>query len=144
MAYNNTYDFQAITETEYISAKANVTTCLDLIQKCRIVADIYDPENMGINSTVNSVCSAAYEWCYLNVEAAYLASGASLSSRIVTTLLMNQSVRCIQYRPHNSQPDPLQVRDRLPKSTLGTICSRRALELHLPEYGRLQQRHGNR
>jgi hypothetical protein len=80
MAYNNTYDFQGITETEYLFAKANVTICLDMIQKCRIVADVYDPENMGINATVNIVCSAAYKWCYLNVEAAYLASGVNLSS----------------------------------------------------------------
>ncbi|KAE9380409.1 putative carboxypeptidase S1 [Stipitochalara longipes BDJ] len=69
MAYNNTYGFQAITETEYHSAKANVTTCLEMIQKCRVAADIYDPRNIGINATVNSICSAAYGWCYLNHDA---------------------------------------------------------------------------
>jgi hypothetical protein len=48
----------------YLSAKANATTCLELIQKSRALAYIYDPGNMRINATVNSVCSAAYGWCY--------------------------------------------------------------------------------
>jgi carboxypeptidase D len=46
-----------------------------MIQKSRALADIYDPGNMGINATANSAYSAAYGWCYLNNEAAYLASG---------------------------------------------------------------------
>jgi hypothetical protein len=46
-----------------------------MIQKGRALAYIYDPGNIVINTTVNSVCSAAYGWCYLNIEAAYLASG---------------------------------------------------------------------
>jgi len=91
MAYNNTYDFQAITEKEYHSAKANVTTCLEMIQKCRAVADVSDPENMGINATVNSLCAAAYGWCYVNVEAAYLASGVMSLPDAVLSLLTNES-----------------------------------------------------
>jgi carboxypeptidase D len=62
--FHYTYAVQAISEEAYLSAKANATTWLELIQKSRALADICDPGNMGINATVNSVCSAAYGWCY--------------------------------------------------------------------------------
>ena len=80
MAYRNTYDFQAMTTEEYLSATANVTHCLDLVEECRSIADVYDPENMGIDATVNAVCGKAYRWCYLNIEAAYLTSGVRYPS----------------------------------------------------------------
>jgi hypothetical protein len=86
MAYNNTYNFQAISEAEFESANANVTICLEMIHNCRAIANVYDLSNLGINSSVNSVCSGAYEWCYLNVGAAYLGSGVSLSSLINISL----------------------------------------------------------
>jgi hypothetical protein len=87
MAYNNTYNFQAISEAQFESANSNVTACLEMIYKCRVIADVYDPSNLGINYSVNSVCSGAYGWCYLNVGAAYLASEVSLSSLINISLL---------------------------------------------------------
>ena len=95
MADNNTYDFQAITEAEYLSAKANATICLEMIQSCRIVADAYDPRNLGINAMVNSLCAAAYGWCYLNVEAAYLASGVISLLKSTSYLLTSILARCL-------------------------------------------------
>ncbi|KAH8792062.1 hypothetical protein BGZ57DRAFT_565558 [Hyaloscypha finlandica] len=74
----------------YMSAKANATTCLELIQKSRALAGIYNPGNMGINATVNSVCSAAYGWCYS-------------TSKLRTWL----RARCVRRRPHN--PDPTYI-----------------------------------
>ena len=75
MAYNNTYGFQAITEAEFDSATANLTTCKALINSCQELAAEYDPNNYGNNATVNSACSAAYRYCYLHVEVVYLTSG---------------------------------------------------------------------
>ncbi|KUJ23315.1 alpha/beta-hydrolase [Mollisia scopiformis] len=75
MAYNNTYGFQAISEVEYLSAKANVTMCENLFQECRDQAAFYDPENLGNVTSVNSLCVAAYGYCALYVEYVYLISG---------------------------------------------------------------------
>lgn len=77
MAYNNTYDFQAISEAQHLSAKANVTTCEALIQECRQQAAIYDPENLGNSTTVNNLCVEAYGYCAYYVEYVYLYSGVS-------------------------------------------------------------------
>lgn len=81
MAYNNTYGFQAITDSQYESAKTNLTTCTALVYVCQEVAGIYDPENSGNNASVNTACLSAYEYCYLNVEAAFLESGVILLLR---------------------------------------------------------------
>jgi len=79
MAYNNTYDFQAITEAEYESAMANLTTCTALVVKCQSLGATYDPDNYGNNGTVNTACSTAYGYCALEVEYVYLNSGVSFS-----------------------------------------------------------------
>lgn len=75
MAYNNTYGFQAITEAEYESAIANLTTCTALVGKCRNLSAIYDSENYGNNVSVNAACSTAYGYCALNVEYVFQNSG---------------------------------------------------------------------
>jgi len=41
MAYNNSYEFQAISEADYNSATANITTYLALIQECQDLAAIH-------------------------------------------------------------------------------------------------------
>lgn len=68
MAYNNTYGFEAINEAEYLSAKANVTTCEALIQECQGQAAIYDPYNFGNTTSVNTLCAEAYGYCAPYVE----------------------------------------------------------------------------
>ncbi|KAH8684614.1 Alpha/Beta hydrolase protein [Tricladium varicosporioides] len=77
MAYNNTYNFQAIPDADYLSAKQNLTACVALIKQCQTLATTYDSDNYGNNVTVNAACSNAYEYCYLYVEATYLKSGRS-------------------------------------------------------------------
>jgi hypothetical protein len=44
-AYNNTYGFQAISEADSNSATAHVTVCQALIEECRALTAISDPEN---------------------------------------------------------------------------------------------------
>jgi hypothetical protein len=53
----------------------NLTTCTSLIRECQELSALYYPVNYGNNAIVNSVCSGAYVYCYLYVEAAFSGSG---------------------------------------------------------------------
>ncbi len=66
IAYNNTYNLQLINKTTYaasIDAYDREGGCRDKIDSCRLVSSIYDPENTGINATVNEICSDAENFC---------------------------------------------------------------------------------
>jgi hypothetical protein len=73
-AFNNTYGFQLYPEEVYLDVKNNVTTCLGLVDKCRILA-AYDAENIGTNDTINAACAGATLYCYQYVQGAYALSG---------------------------------------------------------------------
>jgi hypothetical protein len=75
MAYNNTYDFQAINTAEYESALKNLTTCETLVKECQELGKFHDPTNLGNNGSVNLACETAYGYCALYVEYAFLSSG---------------------------------------------------------------------
>ena len=80
MAYNNTYDFQAISKDMYEDALNNFTKpggCRDQILECRALGETYDPYETAINATVNDVCVAATVWCAQYVQGAYFASNRS-------------------------------------------------------------------
>ncbi|GJD03994.1 serine carboxypeptidase [Colletotrichum higginsianum] len=57
MAFNNTYGIETVNET---------------IDACREVAAVYDPENVGINATVNRICEAAESYCTRYIRDPYL------------------------------------------------------------------------
>ena len=62
MAYNNTYDIQAITRSEFVHSSRNFTKaggCLDASLECRRLAKKFDPENLGISVKVNQACELA-------------------------------------------------------------------------------------
>ena len=66
MAYNNTYDFQAIPKKVYEQALdiwSKKRGCRDSIEQCRALADAYDPNDYAINATVNLACNAATQVC---------------------------------------------------------------------------------
>lgn len=66
MAYNNTYDFQAIPKEVYEKALgiwSKKDGCRDSILQCRALAAAYDPDDLANNATVNEVCNAATEAC---------------------------------------------------------------------------------
>jgi hypothetical protein len=72
-AFNNTYGLQTIPESVYLEAKSNLTKsggCYDLIDQCRLLA-INDPDNVGINETINAACSLATQYCFQFVQGAY-------------------------------------------------------------------------
>lgn len=74
MVFNNTYGIQAVNETIYNDMQDAYTRsggCRDQIDNCRAVSSVYDPSNIGVNATVNQVCSDAEEYCYLNIRAPY-------------------------------------------------------------------------
>jgi carboxypeptidase C (cathepsin A) len=80
MAHNNTYGLEAISEDVYKEALNNFTKpdgCRDLIEQCRALGDISDPEEVGIDSDVNSLCTAATGYCFNYVLGAYSATGRS-------------------------------------------------------------------
>lgn len=67
--YNNTYDYQLISKKVFDQTQHELTKkggCLDLIEECRALGDIYDPDDHNINSTVVKLCGEAFEcgWEY--------------------------------------------------------------------------------
>ncbi|KXH43587.1 serine carboxypeptidase [Colletotrichum nymphaeae SA-01] len=75
MAFNNTYGIQTVNETVYqgmIDAYYAEGGCRDRIDACRGISAVYDPDNIGINTTVNSVCQDAETYCTENVRDPYL------------------------------------------------------------------------
>lgn len=75
MAYNNTYGIEAVNETiheQMLDALYRTGGCLDQIADCRAISVIYDPENIGINETVNAVCADAEDFCSTYVRGPYL------------------------------------------------------------------------
>jgi len=80
MAYNNTYGFQAISEDVYKESLNHFTRpdgCRNLIQQCRALGELLDPEEVGIDQDVNDLCTAATFYCYQNVLDAYSATSRS-------------------------------------------------------------------
>ncbi|KAI2601818.1 serine carboxypeptidase [Hypoxylon sp. NC1633] len=75
IAYNNTYGLETVNETVYlqmVDALERPGGCRDQIEICRASASAYDPDNIGINGTVNQVCSDAETFCSSNVRGPYL------------------------------------------------------------------------
>ncbi|KAI1381072.1 serine carboxypeptidase [Hypoxylon crocopeplum] len=75
IAYNNTYGLETVNETVYlgmVDALEKPGGCADQILNCRNLALEYDPENIGINNTVNEVCSDAETYCSNFVRGPYL------------------------------------------------------------------------
>lgn len=65
-AYNNTYGLQVIPKDVYEQSLNDFTKsggCYDLIQDCRKLGDMYDPDNLAINQTVNKICEDALGYC---------------------------------------------------------------------------------
>ena len=75
MAYNNTYGIEAVNETIFLEmqdAYSREGGCRDQINECRALATEYDPENRGINETVNSICHDAETFCTENIRDRYI------------------------------------------------------------------------
>jgi carboxypeptidase C (cathepsin A) len=74
MAFNNTYNIQAINETEYNKALAAWSApdgCKDKILACRNMASSMDPTNQGNSDEVNAACRAANNFCNRFLEEPY-------------------------------------------------------------------------
>jgi carboxypeptidase C (cathepsin A) len=80
MAHNNTYSLKAISDDLFIASQNNYTKpggCRDLIQQCRALGDLSDPDELNLNDTVNALCASATDYCYLYVVGAFDSSGRS-------------------------------------------------------------------
>jgi hypothetical protein len=65
-AYNNTYGLQIINETVHDSLIQKVMApggCIPMMQQCRQIASIGDPNFTGNNQTVNEICGGIYQSC---------------------------------------------------------------------------------
>lgn len=80
--FNNTYGFETITEQDYKDAMEALTApggCHDSVSECRRIGELYDPEELGSNETVNALCADALNKCHNITEGAYIAkSGRSV------------------------------------------------------------------
>jgi hypothetical protein len=73
-AHNNPYNVQVLSEEVYNEAMHNMTKpggCTDLIDRCRFGGIVSDPEEFGINATVNNYCVTALNYCFGVVQGAY-------------------------------------------------------------------------
>lgn len=81
MANNNTYGLSAINPTRATLANASFYAtggCQDLVQQCRDLVELQDPNNEGDIAVVNSICAKAYASCTDNVVDPYLDAGRSI------------------------------------------------------------------
>lgn len=72
---NNTYGLELVNATiqeEMRDALYGEGGCNDQIYACRNASIAFDPENTGINSTVNDICRKAETFCSENVRDPYL------------------------------------------------------------------------
>ncbi|KAI0142615.1 serine carboxypeptidase [Hypoxylon sp. NC0597] len=75
IAYNNTYGLETVNQTIYqgmVDALERPGGCRDQIDDCRALSVVYDPDNIGVNDTVNRVCSDAETFCSNYVRGPYL------------------------------------------------------------------------
>lgn len=75
IAYNNTYGLETVNQTIYqgmVDALVRPGGCRDQIDDCRALSVVYDPDNIGVNDTVNRVCSDAETFCSNYVRGPYL------------------------------------------------------------------------
>lgn len=80
-AYNNTYDIEAISETQElnaVSAFSSADGCLQLTSSCRADEASLDPADSGNVAAVNSACTQAQAYCQSNVIGPYTTSGRSV------------------------------------------------------------------
>ncbi|KAF2247337.1 alpha/beta-hydrolase [Trematosphaeria pertusa] len=70
-AFNNTYGFRTINETQYESAIAATETCRNMTATCRTMADEQDPEGLGTNLGVNEACLSAFMYCFATMHDGY-------------------------------------------------------------------------
>lgn len=69
-SYNNTYGIELIPQETYENATSEIIMpegCLDLIVECRELAALSDPDELGLNTTVNDLCAEATV-CLLELE----------------------------------------------------------------------------
>lgn len=91
MANNNTYGVKLLPQDVYESAKNNLTKdggCLQAAEQCRQLGYEGDPENLGLNETVNEFCAATLVDCITNTELALMAVTG------VSTTYLSQSSLC--------------------------------------------------
>jgi hypothetical protein len=67
----NGFGIEAVSETVYNAMVASIPKCLSRIQTCRDAAALSDPENLGINASVNALCDTAESWCRRNIVSPY-------------------------------------------------------------------------
>lgn len=95
MAVNNTYGLKTVNDTIYQGMRDSVPECIRRIQDCQAVGNIYDPEHIGINATVNSICESAETWCSNYVRDPYVSYLNHLFQyqTLMTTLQLENSGR---------------------------------------------------
>ena len=75
MAFNNTYDIETVNETVFqsmVDAYDRPGGCREQIDNCREAAALHDPDNLGINATVNQICSNAETYCTNTMRDPYI------------------------------------------------------------------------
>lgn len=76
-AFNNTYGLEIYDEQTFEMVMQNLTDletgCYGLIDTCRELAAVGDPQSFGTNETVNEACVQASALCFFELQGAYQA-----------------------------------------------------------------------
>lgn len=74
-SFNNTYGLEVYDEETYKVVMQNLTDletgCYGLIDNCRALAAVGDPDGFGTNETVNKACVQASGLCFAELQGAY-------------------------------------------------------------------------
>ena len=75
IVFNNTYGIEVVNASvheQMAHALYRPGGCLDQIANCRAISVVSDPMNIGINATVNQICSDAEDFCSAKVRDPYI------------------------------------------------------------------------
>jgi len=66
LSYNNTYGLELVNSSvheQMVDDYIRPGGCRDQIDECHAVSSLYDPDNVGLNATVNKLCQEAEDFC---------------------------------------------------------------------------------
>ncbi|EME81428.1 uncharacterized protein MYCFIDRAFT_52091 [Pseudocercospora fijiensis CIRAD86] len=67
---NNTYGFKTVNETTYKNMTRSIPTCLEKLNVCQNASKKFDPDQLGLNDTVNNLCIDAADFCNTYIQGA--------------------------------------------------------------------------
>ncbi|KXT14194.1 hypothetical protein AC579_2459 [Pseudocercospora musae] len=101
---NNTYGIKTVNETTYQNMTKSIPICLDKLKDCQSTSKKYDPDQLGLNDTVNNLCIDAGNFCNNYVQGAGDDVGALTRDYYDISLQRPQQARVPFFKQFLQQP----------------------------------------